>query len=145
MQTLTLPLSLLIIRLSAATFLAAWTSLKFRVPQSFEAVFHKFYGLDFVTQALAPVVGGLQMLIVLAFAIGILRTYTYAAVLLMHGVGTLASLPNMLDYTTYPNQLMLAALPTLGALVALFLLRAEDQFSIDGLRRKSQPHLAPGA
>ncbi|MBT8152549.1 hypothetical protein KMP13_01290 [Epibacterium ulvae] len=139
MEKSKLALALLIMRLSAAAFMIAWTSLKFRVPQSFENIFHKFYGLHFVTQDLAWIVGGIQMLIVLAFAIGILRTYTYGAVLLMHGVGTLSSIPNLIDYTTYPNQLMWAAVPTLGSMVALFLLRADDQFSVDGMRMKSAP------
>ncbi len=137
MEKSKLALALLIMRISAAAFMIAWTSLKFRVPQSFENIFHKFYGLHFVTQDLASIVGGIQMLVVLAFAIGFLRTYTYGAVLLMHGVGTLSSIPNLIDYTTYPNQLMWAAVPALGSMIALFLLRADDAFSVDGMRIKS--------
>ncbi|MEP5212665.1 hypothetical protein [Sulfitobacter pontiacus] len=137
MEKSKLAIALLIMRLSAAAFMIAWTSLKFRVPQSFENIFHKFYGLHFVTQDLASTVGGIQMLVVLAFAIGFLRTYTYGAVLLMHGAGTLSSIPNLIDYTTYPNQLMWAAVPALGSMIALFLLRADDAFSVDGMRMKS--------
>lgn len=126
--------ALLIIRLSIAAFFVAWTSLKFLRPEWFENIFHKFYGLEFITQNLASIFGAAQMLVVIAFALGLWRVVSYGIVLVMHAVGTFASLPNLMDYTTHPNQLMWAAVPVLGALVALFLLREEDLLSLDGLR-----------
>jgi hypothetical protein len=43
-----------------------------------------------------------------------------------------------MNYTTYPNNLMWAAVPALGAAIALFIMREYDEFSIDGARKKTK-------
>ncbi|WP_375281238.1 hypothetical protein [Pseudooctadecabacter sp.] len=126
--------ALLTIRLTIAAFLGVWASLKFYRPEWFENVFTNMYGLDFVTRDLSTYVGGLQLVIVALFALGLFRTFSYGALVLMQGAGVLGSLPNLMNFTSYPNNLMWAAVPALGAAVALFILRHEDGFSLDALR-----------
>lgn len=126
--------SLLIIRLTIASFFGVWASLKFYRPEWFENVFTNMYGLEFVTRDLSTYVGVVQMALVALFAIGLWRTFSYGSLMLMQGAGVLGSQPNLMNYTNYPNNLMWAAVPALGAAVALFIMRHEDAFSVDGWR-----------
>jgi len=128
--------ALLILRLSIAAFFGVWTSLKFYRPEWFENVFTNMYGLEFVTRDLSVFVGAFQVAMVVLFALGMFRTISYGAVMLMQAAGVIGSLPNLMNFTNYPNNLMWAAVPALGAAVALFILRREDRFSVDGLRQR---------
>ncbi len=68
-----------------------------------------------------------------AFALGIARTWSYGAVLLMHAVTTAVSWKS---YLGLDNILFFSAWPMLGALVALWLLRDNDRLlTIAGRRR----------
>lgn len=128
--------ALLIIRLSIAAFFGIWASLKFYRPEWFENVFTNFYGLDFITRDMSTYVGSVQVMIAVVFAIGLWRTFSYGALVLMQGAGVLGSFPNLMNWTSYPNNLMWAAVPSLGAAIALFILRHEDRMSVDGWRRQ---------
>jgi uncharacterized membrane protein YphA (DoxX/SURF4 family) len=130
-----LSISLLIIRLSIAAFFTAWSSLKFFRPEWFENVFRNFYGLEFASRDMSAAVGIVQLLIVLAFVLGYKRGLSYAVLALMQGAGVLGSIPNLINFTQYPNNLMWAAVPALGAAIALFILREHDGFTIDGQRQ----------
>lgn len=130
--------SLLIIRLTIAAFFGVWASLKFYRPEWFENVFTNMYGLDFVTRDASTYVGIVQLVLAALFAVGLWRTFSYASLVLMQGAGVLGSLPNLMNYTSYPNNLMWAAIPALGAAVALFIMRHDDAFSVDGWRNRAQ-------
>ena len=133
-----LSIALLIIRLTAAAFLGVWASLKFFRPEWMVNVFRNVYKLDFVTQDYAFAVGSLQMLVVLLFLIGYQRTIFYGLVTLMSATGVIGSLPSLLfKFTNYPSNLLWTSVPTLGALIALFILREHDLFTVDGWRKKS--------
>ncbi len=136
MTNLKLAASLTILRLTIAAFFGAWASLKFYRPEWFENVFTNMYGLDFVTRDLSAYVGTAQVILVLVFAVGLWRTFSYGALVLMQGAGVLGSLPNLMNYTNYPNNLMWAAVPALGAAVALFIMRHDDAFTVDGWRAR---------
>jgi len=126
--------SLMIIRITIAAFFGAWASLKFYRPEWFENVFTNMYGLEFVTRDASTYVGAAQVLLVFLFLIGMWRTFSYGALVLMQGAGILGSIPNLINYTSYPNNLMWAAVPAFGAAVALFIMRQEDAYTIDCLR-----------
>lgn len=128
-------ISLLIIRLSIAAFFGVWSSLKFYRPEWFENVTRNFYGLEFATSQIATIVGIIQIVIVLTFVLGFKRGLSYAALVLMQATGVLASIPNLMNFTQYPNNLMWAAVPALGAATALFVMREYDYFTIDGWRK----------
>ncbi|MBB3995703.1 putative membrane protein YphA (DoxX/SURF4 family) [Sulfitobacter undariae] len=128
-------LSLLILRLSIGAFFGVWSSLKFYRPEWFENVFKNAYGLEFVTSHMGTAVGIVQVVIVVAFVLGFMRSLSYAVLALMQAAGVLASIPNLINFTQYPNNLMWAAVPALGAAIALFLLREYDTYTIDGWRK----------
>jgi len=139
MQDKRLPLALFILRISITFFLGMWASLKFHRPEWMVNVFKNRYGFDFATEDLGLYVGLAQMGIVLLFAIGYKRVVFYGLMTVMHAAGVYGALGGMLKYTNYPNNLLLTAVPTLGALVALFIMRDHDAWTIDGyLNRKSQ-------
>lgn len=132
-----LELALLILRVSIGAFLAVWASLKFLRPEWMVHVFRNSYGQAWVTQDLAFVVGTLQALIVLAFLIGFARTITYGFVTLMHATGVIASIPSLMNFTKFPSNLLWTSVATLGALIALFILRDWDNlFSVSGRKKQ---------
>jgi len=132
-----LEIALLILRLSIGAFLVAWTSLKFFRPEWMVNIFHNAYGQEWVTQDMAFFVGSVQALLVLAFLVGFCRTITYGLVTIMHATGVIGSIPGLINFTKYPNNLMWAAVAALGALVALFILRNWDNlFSVSGRKNR---------
>ncbi len=87
-------------------------------------------------------IGTVQMLIVFLFLIGFQRTIFYGLTALMHSAGVIGSIPSLLfKFTIYPSNLLWSAVPTLGALIALFILREHDQFTIDGWRKNQKKTL----
>lgn len=141
-----LEIALFIIRITAAVFLGAWASLKFIRPEWTGNIFKNAYNLPIVTGDHATLLGITQLAVVACFALGLWRFWTYGLVMLMSAAGVLGSLKSyirfdeagelVLAYAKYPNNLMLTSISTLGALVALFLLREFDNFlSLSGSRK----------
>lgn len=128
-----LAVSLLVMRLSLAVVFAAWALDKFLNPEHGAAVFQGFYGLDAVPTSLVHAAGAAQAVLITAFALGIARTWSYGAVLLMHAVTTAVSWKS---YLGLDNILFFSAWPMLGALVALWLLRDNDRLLTIGGRRR---------
>ena len=120
-----LALSLLLLRLSAGLVMLIWAFDKILNPDHGAAVFESFYGLPGVGEAAIRGIGIAQAIVVVAFLVGLARTWSYGAILLMHGVTTLVSWSAYLQ--PLKNILFFAAWPMLAALVTLFLLRAHDR------------------
>ena len=127
-----LRISLLLLRLTVALVMMVWAFDKILNPSHGAAVFESFYGLSGVGEAVVHVLGVLQAAVVIAFALGVARTWTYGAMLVMHGLTTFVSFPAYLE--PLKNILFFAAWPMLAALIALFLLRREDKFASLGGR-----------
>lgn len=126
-----LAISLLLLRLGIAIVMGFWTADKMLNPDHAEAVFSNFYGLEgFGAQAFL-LIGMGQALIVTAFTVGLFKTFSYAAVLLMHAVSTFSSWRQYAD--PFENLLFFAAWPMLTACIALFLLRQYDAFTLDNI------------
>ncbi|MGI9352096.1 MAG: hypothetical protein ACR2O3_11075 [Rhizobiaceae bacterium] len=133
-----LTFALFIIRITAAIFLGLWATLKFIHPEWTENIFKGAYNLPVVTSHYALYLGIAQLAIVFCFTLGLWRFWTYGLMMLMSAAGVLGSLSSyirfddagelVLAYARYPNNLMLTSIPTLGALIALFLLRDMDNF-----------------
>lgn len=133
-----LSISLLLLRLSFGLVMMVWAFDKILNPGHGAAVLESFYGLSGVGQSLIPMIGIAQGLIVLAFLLGIARTWTYGAVLLMHAVTTFVSWSAYLE--PLKNILFFAAWPMLAGLIALFLLREEDRIgTLGGAKRAGGP------
>jgi hypothetical protein len=128
-----LAISLLLLRLSLGLVMMVWAFDKILNPSHGAAVFEGFYGLSGVGEPVIPMIGVAQGLVVLAFLLGLAKTWSYGAVLLMHAVTTLVSWSAYLE--PLKNILFFAAWPMLAGLVALFLLRHEDRIASLGGRK----------
>ncbi len=133
-----LEISLFLIRISVAAFFLVWAIGKITVPGITQSIAESYYSSS-VTGPFSVAMGILQLLIVLAFLMGLFKTWTYGLLLGMHAVSVLVSLKALVNPYTAPNFLFWAAIPTLAALLTLFLLRERDQLLILGRR-----HVSPG-
>ena len=134
-----LPLSLLLLRLSLGLVMMVWAFDKILNPGHGAAVLEGFYGLAGVGEQVIRIIGIVQAVIVLGFLLGIAKTWTYGAVLVMHAVTTLVSWSAYLQ--PLENILFFSAWPMLAGLVTLFLLRREDRIAVVGRRTNSTPAL----
>lgn len=127
-----LAIGLLLLRLSLGLVFMVWAFDKILNPGHGAAVLEGFYGLEGVGEQIIRILGLVQGAVVLAFLLGIAKTWTYGAVLLMHAVTTLVSWSAYLD--PLKNILFFSAWPMLAGLVTLFLLRGEDRIAQIGER-----------
>jgi hypothetical protein len=121
-----LPLALFIMRVTIAAFFAIWAIEKFVKPDTTGRIWAKFYLIEGLPHAGSYAIGVLQLLLVIALLLGIWKFWSTGALMLMHGVSTLSTWALLIDPYSGSNHLFWAAVPTLGALIALFLLRDED-------------------
>ncbi|RUO58993.1 hypothetical protein [Pseudidiomarina insulisalsae] len=119
-----LALSLLILRIGVFIVMFIWALDKFVNPAHTAAVFENFYGIGNLSSQLAAILGGLQVLLSVAFLLGLWKFYTYGLIFILHGVSTLSSFPQYLD--AFNNLLFFAAWPMWAACFALFYLRDYD-------------------
>lgn len=122
-----LQISLAIIRIFTAIFFLVWSLRKIIQPESTQGIFSKFYMME-VSQLFSYVAGTIQTLLVIAFLVGLFKTWTYGAILGMHIVSVLSTYKQLFNPYESPNTLFWAAVPALGGLIALFLLRDKDEF-----------------
>ena len=106
-----------------------WTLDKIIYPKHAAGVFSKFYGLESMGDNIFLAIGIVQLIIILSFAAGLFKTWTYGLVLLLHTVSTVSTFS--LYTRPFDNLLFFAAWPMLAACIALFLLRDWDTFSLD--------------
>lgn len=122
-----LPLALLLLRWSVFLVMLMWTLDKFLRPEHAAAVYENFYFLGGFGASLFLLIGGLEMLLLLAFLLGVMKRWSYGMVLLLHGISTLSSWAKYIDpFAAGNNLLFFAAWPMLAACVALYLLRDAD-------------------
>lgn len=116
--------ALLALRLGVFLVMFMWTIDKFINPEHASRVFAKFYLIDGLSNLLAYLVGGLQLILVFAFLLGIKKRWSYGAIFLMHGVSTFSSYAKYFD--PWNSLLFFAAWPMLAATYSLYILRDED-------------------
>jgi putative oxidoreductase len=125
--TRALPRALLALRVTLGLFLLQWGIEKFVVPSNTPAIWSHFYGLA-VPQSAGYVFGAIEVLIALCLFLGVFRTPTYGAAVILHGVSVLVTWRQLIAPWAEPaNHLFIAGVPVLGAFVALFLLRHWDK------------------
>lgn len=127
----TLGQALFALRIGLTILFLVWALDKLINVDHAKAVFAGFYGqnAETMSSAIPYGLGVLQLVLVLAFAVGKFKTITYGALLLMHLATTIVSLKMHLDPFGVPAILFWANWPILGALIALFLLRDRDTFA----------------
>ena len=116
--------SLLSLRLGVFLVMLVWTFDKFVNPGHSMKIFEKFYGIGGVNEVAAYIMGGLQLILVIAFVLGIKKRLTYGVIFLMHGASTFSAFNQYFD--AFTNLLFFAAWPMWAACFALYLLRDQD-------------------
>lgn len=129
-----LAISLFLLRLGISIVFLMWTIDKFINPQHTAAVFEHFYFISTLENNAAYAIGAVQLIVVLAFLFGALKTYSYLAILAMHTISTVSSYANYLDPWTSPNLLFFAAIPMLAGCWTLWSLRQNDTLFSIGAR-----------
>lgn len=123
-----LPISLFIMRITIALFLLPWVVDKFTAEgvEHTGKIFAHFYKIKGVSTTGSYAIGVLWVILLLAFVLGFKKRISYGLVMLFHGIGTLATWKVLWPFSESHNMLFLAAIPVLGAMIALYLLRESD-------------------
>ncbi|RLA44013.1 MAG: hypothetical protein DRR06_10735 [Gammaproteobacteria bacterium] len=121
-----LPIALLGLRLAIFVVMLAWTIDKFVRPEHAANVYDHFYGLADIGQTIMYGLAGLEMVLLLAFLLGIKRRISYGLVLLLHGVSTVSAWQQYTHPFEGSNLLFFAAWPMLAACLMLYLMRDQD-------------------
>jgi uncharacterized membrane protein YphA (DoxX/SURF4 family) len=123
--------ALLALRITLGIFLLQWGIEKFAVPENTPAIWGHFYGIG-VLQALAYLFGAVETAIAICLFFGLFRTLSYGAALALHAVTVVVTWRQLIDPWGDPvSHLFIAAVPVLGAFLALFLLRHWDRGILD--------------
>ena len=129
-----LPLALLVLRLGVFVVFFIWTVEKLMLPERTASIFERYYAIAGLSHVASYVLGALEFLLILGFVAGLLKRYTYGAVLVLHAISTLATFPKYLAPFDAHNLLYFAAWPMLAACFALYVLRDSDTLWTVGKR-----------
>ncbi|MGM0633849.1 MAG: hypothetical protein ACQETO_11850 [Pseudomonadota bacterium] len=123
-ETERLQWSLFLLRAGVFIVMFMWTLDKFVNPGHAAAIFESFYMISGMGGIILYTIAAVEMVLILAFLAGLWKTWTYGAVMVLHGISTLSSWNQYLN--AFDNLLFFAAWPMLAACIALFLLRDSD-------------------
>ncbi len=121
-----LPILLLLMRLSVLLVMILWTLDKFINPAHAAAVFEKFYFISGLGNVPIYIIGALQLLIILAFGLGVQKRISYFLVLFMHAISTFSTFKQYFAPYEAPNLLFFTAWPMLVVCLTLYILRDID-------------------
>ena len=114
-------------RIFIALFLLPWTLMRFTRPDAAKGVADRYYGpLGGMPDAVFLIIAIFMAALLLAFTIGFKKRISYGLVLLLHAVGTAMTIPYLIPGTEKFNILFMAAIPVIGAMWLLYVLRDED-------------------
>lgn len=142
-------LGMLLLRVGCAWFILVWAVNKFLAPGQYAFILKKFDGIEAeVLQVYA--IGAVQVLIAVAVLIGLWRVASYAALALLHA-GTIYRIwPRLIDpfeisEKGFPvNRNSAIALAIFLAMLALWLLRNRDVWSVDAWLQQRRARAASG-
>ncbi|MCL7489518.1 MAG: hypothetical protein M8357_15230 [Desulfobulbaceae bacterium] len=121
-----LTISLFALRVTVALVMLVWNLDKFINPQHAATVYENFYLLGGLGREVMYVIGAVEIVIVGAFLLGLMKRFSYGTVLALHAISTFSSYKQYLAPYDGPNILFFTAWPMLGACLALYLLRDQD-------------------
>ena len=121
-----IPCCLFLLRVGVFIVMLMWTLDKFVNPDHAAQVYAFFFAIGGLGATAFYLIGGLELLVILAFVAGLFKRFTYAIVLLVHAGSTFAAWRQYLD--PFSSLLFFAAWPMLAACVTLYLLRDLDTF-----------------
>ena len=113
------------LRVSVLLVMAMWTFDKLIDPGHAAKVLQGFYALPGVGSSVIMALGAAELVLLVLFFFGILKTYTYGAILLLHALSTFSAFGKYMAPFD-GNLLFFAAWPMLAACVMLFLFRDQD-------------------
>lgn len=119
-------LALFLLRISIFVVMLMWTIDKFVRPEHAASVFDHFYALHGVGRTIIFALGAAELIVLIAFVLGLAQRFTYGAVLLLHAASTLSSFRQYFAPFEKVNLLFFAAWPMLAACFALYYLRDLD-------------------
>lgn len=130
-ETLTerLPVSLFVLRMVIGVFMLQWAIEKFVLPQGTTKIFGKYFGIT-LADSLPQIIGGLEIILVLAFMLGAYRRLSYGLILLFNIISVGATWQKLIDpyglISGNVNHLFSAGVPFLAAVWLLYWLREWD-------------------
>ncbi len=131
-----LRLPLFFTRLSIAVFLLPWQLMRFSKPETISNISQKYYKFS-MPEIGSIVTGVLMMVLLLAFVAGFKKRISYGLVLVLHTIGTLTTIPYLIPGLEGFNILFMAAIPTIGAMWLLYVLREQDTLlSVDSMMKR---------
>lgn len=134
-----LQIALATIRISIGVFFLVWSLEKILAPEVAQRVFSTFYFVADLPPEVSIALGIAQTAIVVAFLLGLFRTWTYGTLLVMHAFSVISTWERLANPYEPPNHLFWAGVPVLGALFALFLLRDADTALSPFAPRRTRP------
>ena len=118
---------LLATRLLIALFLLPWVLMRFTRPEGARGVADTYYGpLGDMPDIVFTLIAVGWAALWLAFVAGFAKRVSYGLVLVVHTVGTAFTLPYLIPGTEGFKILFMAALPVIGAMWLLYVLRQHD-------------------
>ncbi|MEM1298633.1 MAG: hypothetical protein AAGH68_05075 [Pseudomonadota bacterium] len=134
-------LGLLVLRVGCAWFIFVWAVNKFLAPGQYAFILKRFDGIE-AGALQVYLIGGAQVVICVLVFVGLWRGVSYAALALLHA-GTIYRIwPRLIDpfgisEKGFPvNRNSAIALAIFLAMVALWLLRERDVWSVDAWRAR---------
>jgi len=125
MATHSLKLPLFLTRLGIFLFMLPWQLTRFKNPEMIDTISKTYYKFS-MPEIGSTITGVLMMALLIAFLVGFKKKISYLLVLVLHGIGTVMTIPNLIPGLEGYNQLFLAAVPALAAMLLLYCLRDED-------------------
>lgn len=107
-------------------FLLPWVLMRFSKPESAKGIASKYYKISSMPDIAVTITGVLFALLLLAFLFGFKKRISYLAILVIHALGTIMTIPYLIPGTEKFNILFMAAVPTVGAMWLLYALRDHD-------------------
>ena len=135
------PLGMLLLRVGCAWFIFVWAVAKFLAPGQYQFIMKRFDGIE-ADLTWVYVIGAAQVLICVLVFLGAFRTWSYAALAIIHGFTITRQWERLIDPFAisekgFPvNRNASISLAIFLAMVALWLLRNRDEWSVDGWRRR---------
>lgn len=117
--------ALFITRLFIFLFLLPWQILRFTNHESAAGIAKGFYKFS-MSPTVGLIIGVFMMALLIAFLVGFKKTWTYGLVLALHAIGTITTLGKLLPPYEGYDRLFVAAVPVVGAMLLLWVLRKED-------------------
>lgn len=118
--------SLLVLKIGVLIVLGMWNLDKFVNPAHTTGVYNRYYLISNLDLNLSYIIGAAQGIILIMFALGIKKRFSYGVVLIMHTISTLSTWQMYLDPWGPKNLLFFAAWPMLAAIWVLYKNREHD-------------------